>query len=142
MAWTVSVQKAISNGNKVLRLTYTDGSRTLVDLQDIQGGLDLAAIEVLAARKIDYLTAQDLAAATIPDGVLDPTTLKVPPPPPPPPPPPDPDLALEAWLQTWRRLQKAQQLVDIGVISATLPAFVALLGQVKSGFQFSYVDYI
>lgn len=48
----------------------------------------------------------------------------------------------EAWLTDFGRLQRAQKLVDLGVIQASNAKFQALLNKVKTGIKPEYIDII
>lgn len=46
----------------------------------------------------------------------------------------------EKWFKKYYRLEKAQRLVDLGVIKAVAPVFVNLQDAVKTGFKKSYLN--
>lgn len=143
MAWTVSVSKSTQNNNKIVQLIYTDGARTIVDQHDITSTTTFPSVCAIAANKIAWLTAQDQAATVIPDGVIDPSLLVVPPvvvTQPPTVTPEDP--LLVTWRAGWQKLQAGNRLVAAGIIPANNAQLLALTQTLKDTFKVAYLDSI
>lgn len=51
-------------------------------------------------------------------------------------------LQRKAWIQSWTYLQKANQLIQAGIITDTLPAYITLKQDVISGFKPGYLAHI
>jgi hypothetical protein len=140
MEWTVSVTKTQIDTSPILQLTYTDGTRTIVDNQDIQGEMTDDDVCAMAAKKVAWLNAQDASANAITEGPIDPALLVIPPPVVPP--PVVPDAALTQCRQDWQHLQTLNKLVAAGVLSPSNPTLVNLIATLKANFQVSYLDSI
>lgn len=46
------------------------------------------------------------------------------------------------WLMDWRKLETANKLVQAGVISGTLPAYVTFKNKVIADFKVGYINYL
>jgi hypothetical protein len=124
--WTVSVSKTERNGLVLAVLTFTSGTRTVVQSYEIQNIVDNDYLAGQAKLKIAALDAMDTQAATIVEGSLQ---LKD---------PPSPSLG-EQYRQNFVTWRKMQALIALGVMAADDPAFVALEKTVKDDFLPAYL---
>lgn len=138
MPWTAKLlKKTITPDIKRLDIEFTDGAMTFVERPRFRNEATLEEIKAKIRqrlRALDDLTTSD--AALVENALID----TAPTPPPPPPPLPADEQTFRDWLVFYDRLERAQRLVDLGVIPATAPKFVALKDKVQTDFQPIFLD--
>ena len=139
MPWTATLTKELApDQTRVLRITYSDGSRSLFERFDFRSDTDLAYIQRRARDKIAALDAQDALYAALSDGPITPAS-----PDPPPPTPTQAELDREAWLVKYRRWVKVKTtLIDTEILIGNEAPVVNLKAEVQSGLLPSYLPYL
>ena len=135
MAWTPTLKTVEKiRGQLHVVIGYSDGT---INFNEDFFTTSPQALNDVVARRIGELTALDTYASSLTVGAAISTV------PTPPTPPTQAELDRSAWLTNYRKLVKAKEtLVDVGVITASNPTYVALLSTVQAGLQASYLDYI
>lgn len=52
------------------------------------------------------------------------------------------ELDMDVWFKDWRKFKHATELVDLGIIAGTLPAYLALKTKLSTNFKPVYVTFM
>lgn len=136
MAWTATVSKeSLVDGSKIFVVTYTDGSRTVTDRFDVQGGLTDTELSYKVQARIDSLTQQDAAFTAVTIGIVVPLPRPILSPPTPTP----AEAAQVQFLSDYRQWLNIKKAIDVGILTGKEPRVVALLARVRSEFKQAYL---
>lgn len=125
--WTATLKgKSVVNDKVVLTVEFSNGVRAVTE------NISVAAIENLkawVAYKIDKLTAADTFAGTLTvDTAIDAVPMTASP------------TDLDVFLRDFERLEKAQRLIDLGIIAANNAKVVALKTKIQNEIRPEYID--
>lgn len=137
--WTVTAGKEKqSNGAVVAILTFADGTRTIQERFDVQGGVTDDFLAQRAKAKISWLNAQDFAFSNITEGALIPKDV----PPIVPVPPTQDEIDRNQFLTDFHLQEKMKKAVAAGLMTVDSKEFTDLDTRIKSGFKIAYLDFI
>jgi len=132
MAWTAELIKKEKEATHLdLVVRFSDGTTVIEERYRITRTLTVASFKALVRRKIVDLESLPQSDTNLSLGVVDLVPPVVVPPTP-------AEIAEQRWRQKFDRLQVAQMLVDHGVISNILPAYVNLRNEVQADFLPAY----
>lgn len=127
MAWQAIVDQVFRDSEAtVIRMIYTDGSQKIGKEYRLTS-FDLSSFKQAVQGQIDQLTATDVSKVNIPLGPFDTTIPTLPPTP--------EDLFIKELI----RLRDYQSAIDLKVLLADDPAYLAQLSKVRQMFDPSFI---
>ncbi len=122
--WTSLIQSVTPNsaGNYTFVVVYTNNGKTVTEKYDVS---DSTSLNTIVAQRLNALNGVDASVAQTPIGPFTPT-------------PPTVNAGQIAFMAALRLLEQYQQVITLGVLTASDPGYQAALTNAQKAFNPSY----
>jgi len=122
-----------ANSQLLVDVTFTDGTDTQTQSLRFGADFDFNAIKKNIKQRLDLLNAGEANVTAIAVGEVDVSTIVEDP-------RPAAEIEADEWLRDFRRLEKVQQLIDLGVLTGNETPVTNLRTKVSTDFKPAYIN--